>query len=148
MWEVAGVPVIVSEETDVEDAIQIGSDVIVSGQTQSDGAVLAEMIVLSGHSEDHEEMPAEIFTEVSSTEEIDEPVETETPELDDDEDEIEATETPETDDDDDGDESNDNNDGDDDDGDDGNNDNSDDDDDDESNDNNDDDDDDDDGDDD
>ncbi len=93
-WEVAGVPVIVSNETNVEDAIQIGSDVIVSGQTQSDGAVLAETIVLSGHSEDHEEEPVETTTEASGAEEIDEPVETETPEPDDDEDEIEATETP------------------------------------------------------
>ena len=105
-WEVAGVPVIVSDETDIENAIQIGSDVIVSGQTQSDGTVLAEMIVLSGHSEDYEEMPAEapteISTEASTIEEIDELVETETPELDDDEDEIEVTETPEPDDSDDG----------------------------------------------
>ena len=97
-WEVAGVPVIVSKEADVEDAIQVGSDVIVSGQTQSDGTVLAEMIVLSGHSEDHIEIPVE--SPEAEIETADEPEESEIPESEEDED-VEITETPEPDDNDD-----------------------------------------------
>ncbi len=65
-WEVAGVPVILSVDAQVEAGIAIGADVIVSGQTQSDGTVLATKIVLSGHSED--QMPAED----SSIEELEE----------------------------------------------------------------------------
>ncbi|MBT3336601.1 MAG: hypothetical protein HN855_12225 [Anaerolineae bacterium] len=75
-WEVAGVPVILSADAQVDVAISIGTDVIVSGQTQSDGTVLASEIVLSGHSsEDHEEIPtANVEDNLAE-----EPEETETP---------------------------------------------------------------------
>ncbi len=56
MWNVAGVPVNVSDDTDVEASIGVGSDVIVSGETQLDGVVLAKKIVLS-HPEDETSLP-------------------------------------------------------------------------------------------
>ncbi|MCP4141696.1 MAG: hypothetical protein GY755_15725 [Chloroflexi bacterium] len=96
-WEVAGVPVSVSEETEIDMRINIGSDVIVSGKTKSDGTVLAEKIILSGHPEGHKELPATPREE----EEVDEPEEKETPEAEEEneDDDVEMTETPESDDD-------------------------------------------------
>lgn len=78
-WNVAGVPVIISGQTDIESLIDIGSDVIVSGQTQPDGTVLAEKIILSRHPEGNEARSIE-----DSEEDIDEPDEIEIPETEED----------------------------------------------------------------
>ncbi len=99
-WQVAGVSVTLSANTQVEDGIGIGSDVIVVGQTQEDGVVLADKITLSGHGhlEDHDEMPPQGVGD----DQEDEPEETETPEGDDGDDDGDddpmSTPTPEPDD--------------------------------------------------
>lgn len=82
-WQIADIPVILSTGTEVDALINIGSDVIVNGETQSNGTVLATKIALSGHSEGHSEMPSEILEDES--EEVVVPVKSKTAEPDDDE---------------------------------------------------------------
>ena len=88
-WEVAGVPVIVSDQTDIDADIRIGSDVIVSGRTESDGVVFANEITLSHPENENSVAPTEM-----PAEDLDEPEEVETPESEED-----GAETPEPEDD-------------------------------------------------
>jgi len=75
-WEVAGEPVIVSEQTDLDGNIRIGSDVIVSGRTESEGIVFADKITLNYPEDKDHIMPIE-----NPEEDINEPDEIETPEI-------------------------------------------------------------------
>ncbi len=84
-WNVAGVPVTTSADTDIDPSIQIGTDVIVSGETSDDGTVLATSIILS-FSEDILITPTATMNEsvetedVPNSEDVDDPVVTLTPE--------------------------------------------------------------------
>ena len=51
LWNIAGVPVDISADTEVGENVYVGSDVIVNGETQDVGVVLATKIALS-HPED------------------------------------------------------------------------------------------------
>lgn len=56
-WLIAGIPVRVTGQTEVEGALAVGAQVEVRGQTQSDGSVLAERVTVetsdSGNDDDH-----------------------------------------------------------------------------------------------
>ncbi len=84
-WNIAGVPVTTSADTDIDPSIQIGTDVIVSGETSDDGTVLATSIILS-FSKDILIVPTATMNEsvetedVRNSEDVDDPVVTLTPE--------------------------------------------------------------------
>ena len=73
-WEVAGVPVIVSGEINVDPSIHVGSDVIVSGRTESDGVVFATKIILSHPENENDATPTEMPDEdVGEAEDVEMP---------------------------------------------------------------------------
>ncbi len=45
-WVVAGIPVVVTAQTELSDLVTVGMTVVVSGQTRSEGVVLAQQIAL------------------------------------------------------------------------------------------------------